>query len=190
MAVFAVDLTLSAPRSVQWAIPGNYDGLRSPIPLGLAVFSGLIAVPILGSGDQTAAQVIMTMPENYAFLPRNYALQFAADGLAQGFNTTGIGLYTGRDVWSVRGPFFSLTSIGEIVNGAVAGLQIWNPSPGSPKLMMLPGENLRGRLVDETSAGSIAGTLSAYAEFYVFKLDQIDKWELNTPIPVIAHTSF
>lgn len=192
MAVVPILLTLSNPRAVQWEMPGNYEGLRSPIPLGLIVFSGTVAVATLVSGDETYARIVMNMPAgSFAFLPRNYMAMFQSDGLQQGFETTGFGFYAGRAAWVTNEePRFSLTSVGEIINGAITALQIWNPAPGSPKLMLLPGEQMHSRFADMTSAGSTAGDLSVYAEFYVFKVDQIDKWELNTPIPVIQHTSF
>lgn len=186
MTVIDVDITDDTPFRKGWELPAAPDQLRSPIPGGLIIFTGTQAIATLGSGDQTKFTITYVMPTGFAYIIRNHNLRFQSDDATVGFNDLGFASYASQ----TGGPQMQLKSEGlTLLASAVAG-KYYSLLRSAPKLLMTGGQNFLSRLNDVTGAGSVAGDMTWYSEFYVFNADQIDKWEINTPIPTISHTSF
>lgn len=190
MAVITLAITDGTPKAKAWETPPTPDTLRSPIPQGILVFSGTGTVLAKDAANQTSVQLSLVMPEGFAYLPRSAELRFESEDLVNDFGDNGLGFYTGSDFPSGQNPHFNVQSIGEIVHAATNADRIWTPQAGTPKLLLRETFTFDMRVADMSSDASPAGVASYYAEFYVFKVDQIDKWEINTPIPVISHVAF
>jgi len=156
----------------------------------LIIYVGKQAIALLGSGDQTQFNLNYHMPTGFAYLLRNHMVRYNADDNDLNFTDTGfISYYLGR-LEIAEWPQYPLLSPGTIAASPAAAEKIYMVSPQTPKLLLLGGDRLHSRLVDPSTGGSVAGDMYWYSEFYVFDVDQIDKWEINTPIPTISHTSF
>lgn len=189
MAIVPIALTDSSPLPTAWETPPDPVALRSPIPRGLIRFDSSGAVAAKGAGDVTNLTIQITMPPGFAYLPRNVVVRFRSVDLVELFNANAQGFYVFN---SDGGRFlpFNCTSPGQWVeNGAVAG-KIWVPGAGAPKLLMRDTDTITISMADMDAGASSAGSLAWIMEFYVFDVNQVDKWEVNTPIPIIDHASF
>lgn len=188
MTVITVNVADTNPRAVQWELPASPDVLRSPIPRGLNIFEGSNAIALLGAGDETSYRLTCTLPTGYAYIPRNYYVTYTSDDLVANFNVIGQGAYgvAGFD----RGIEFNMISPGEMILGATLAQFTWLPGRGTQKPIMVGGDTFVVRLADMASGGSTAGDMVYMVEFYVFDVDQIDKWQINTAVPVTNYSSF
>lgn len=195
MAINSVNATDDEPVPFQWQVDPAGPQQRSPIPRGLITFSGTDATVTKDAGDETAYRLILTMPTGFAYLPRRAHLIFTSDDLTEGFNSVGSGLYqrfsiVGDSSALVTQTQFSLDSVGQAIILAATATRLWTPAPGSPKLLLGGSDRMILDLVDMSAGATTAGDMVYQFEFYVFDTDQIDKWQVNTPIPVINHASF
>jgi len=192
MAVVDVLVTDGTPVATKWELPSEYDGLRSPIPIGLVTYIGKDDVAAKTNVNQTNYVLTLNMPDGFAYLPKNISLRYTSDDLVVDFNDNGSGSYSGAGI--VQGPStpnFNILSPGQfIVGAATRARKIWNVTPITPKLLLLGGGAISFGLVDMSADASVAGDMTYYIQFYVFHVDQVDKWEVNTPIPTISHTAF
>lgn len=188
MAVVTVSVADSAPFAQKWEMPNNYEGIRSPIPRGLITFTGTDAIATLSAGDETSYQLLLTMPPGFAYLLRLLHVRFVSDNLVANFGLFGHTFYS-RTVDPINNQF-SIVAPGVAINNAVVGQILWAPVATAPKLMLRGGDQMGIRLSDMDAGGSTAGDMLYFHQFYIFDIDQIDKWEVNTPIPVISHSSF
>lgn len=190
MTVITLPVADALPKPVRWERPPTVDTLRSPIPQGLLRFEGTAAVALKIAGNQTCIDLTMTMPTGFAYLMRNLQVLFTSDDLTNQYDNNGLGLYTGIN-FLTNLPHWNLTTPGEFINFACTrAARLWQPAPLTPKLLLVSGGTVIVRVNDMHADESPAGDFTYYAEFYIFDVDQIDKWEVNTPIPVISHTSF
>lgn len=192
MTVITVAATDDTPVPVRWESPNDYSGARSPIPSGLLIFAGDDAIAILGAGDETAYSLTITMPNGHAYLPRNLQHRFGSADLVNNFGDNGSVIYglANPPMLSGLDARFNYISPGEYIVSAVVAERIWVPGLGAQKLLLRGGDTMVFVLSDMASGGSTAGTMRYWLEFYQFNVDQVDKWEVNTPTPVISHTSF
>lgn len=188
MTIITVAITDTTPLGIKWDMPGNYQGLRSPIPRGIIQYSGTDAIAVLGTGDQTNYTLSLVMPTGYAYLPKNLMVEYVSDDLTNDFNNNGLGLLFGH--WPIIGPQFNMVSPGEAINNAAQAFRIWTPAQGTPKVVAVGTESYNFRMADMSTDASTAGDMRYFCEFYVFDVDQVSRWEVNTPIPVISHVSF
>jgi len=187
MTIIAVTATDSLPTSTLWESPSTYQQLRSPVPKGLLRFDGNIDIPLLGSGDETNLTLSLLVPGGFAYLLRNFMMRISSDNLTNTFEVIGTGRYDrngSEKVW------FEVNSSGNFSNLAVKAQKIYVPAARTPKLLLTEPDGMTYRFADMASGGSAAGDAHWYTEFYIFELDQIDKWQVNSPLPVISHTSF
>lgn len=188
MAVIPIDIVDSTPYARKWEMPQNYEGLRSPIPRGFITFSGSDPVATLGAGDETSYKLKVVMPEGFAYLPKVMHLRFVSDDLVAQFGNEGFAIYIrAEDTILCQ---FSIQSPGKTINQAVTGEQEYGPLATTPKLLLAGGDSIAFRLSDMSAGGSTAGDMLYFIQLYVFDVDQVDKWEVNTPIPTISHTAF
>lgn len=186
MAVIPVTITDNNPEVQRWEMPANYDGLRSPIPRGILTYSlpAGTAVAALDAANQTFISLAMNFPTGFTFLPRSLSFMFISDDLTNDFNNNAFGFYSG-----FLGDF-NITSPGEVIAGATVARRIWTIAPGTAKLFIPGGAQVGAQFVDMSADASTAGDFFYFCKFYIFDVDQITKWELNTPIPTIPHSSF
>jgi len=188
MAVVTVSVTDSAPVATKWEMPPNYEGLRSPIPRGLITYAGTDAIATLTAGDETTYQLSLVMPPGFAYLPKMIQVLYRSDDLDANFNNLALGFYL-RAI-DKGTPHFSLQSPGEIIRNALDANIVWAPLPVTPKLVLQASDSMGIQCADMAPGGSSAGDMFYFMQFYVFDVDQVDKWEVNTPIPIISHTAF
>lgn len=189
MTVIAVTVTDATPVPTKWEMPLNYVGLRSPIPRGLLTYRGTSAIALLGAGDETAYRLNLEFPVGFFYLPKVLQLRYKSDDLVAQFNDRALGNYGGSGVQAN----FNMVSPGIVISLAVTGIQVWTPALATPKLFIQGRAGSTGQTFfasDMSSGGSTAGDMQYFMQYYVFDVDQVDKWEPNTPIPVISHTSF
>lgn len=197
MAIITVTVADAEPTPTRWAMPPDPSVQRSPIPQGTITYSGEDAIATLAGGNQTSYGLNLTMPTGFAYLPRVVLVRFASDDITESWDATGEVLYTLTSAGQAAGGtfgsvFHAMLSPGAFVRSAAKASRLWVPAAGSPKLM-LQGADVYGIALtdmDSGAGGSTAGDISYWVQFYVFNIDQIDKWEVNTPIPVISHVAF
>lgn len=188
MAVVPVAITDSLPDAKKWEMPTTYDGLRSPIPRGLITFSGSDPIATLGAGDETAYTLTTVMPPGFVYLPRIMHVRFTSDDLVAQFGVNAFGVYVrNEDTINCK---FNMQSPGVVINNAVVGELLYHPLPVTPKILLAGADSIQFRLSDMSAGGSTAGDMIYFVQLYVFDVDQVSKWEVNTPIPTISHTSF
>jgi len=185
MAVIPIAVNDSTPEALKWTMPINYVGLRSPIPRGLLRFHGTKAIPILGSGDQTSFELVLTFPTGFVYLPKFMAIEFISDDLTNDFNDNGTFNYG-----TLVDTEFNFISPGEFIAAGVSARRTWVPGPGTPKIFVPGSGVIEFKLADMSADASTAGDMGYDSVFYIFDLDQVDKFELNTPIPTIDHGAF
>jgi len=197
MAIIAVAATNLLPFPQAWELPPGPVALRSPIPRGLVTFAGIDAIAALVGGNQTNYGLKLTMPPGFAYLPRTILIRYSSDDTDISYDAEGLAFLTvanagGSDIGEPGAISHGLTSPGVFTRAAVSGSRIWTPSDGSPKIMLQGGDTFEALLTDMDVAadGATAGDMSYWCQYYVFDVDQIDKWEVNSPIPVISHVSF
>lgn len=188
MAIVTVDVTDEEPVPTRWEMPPNYASLQSPIPRGIIQFRGTDPIALLGSGDETSYKLTLTMPAGAAYLPKVIMVRYDSDDLDLNFNDNGFGFYVRAKDPEVL--HFVMASGGEVINNANLANKIWAPLPVTPKVVLAGGDTMGLRFADMTAGGSTAGDMGYYVDFYAFDIDQVDKWQVNTPIPIISHTSF
>lgn len=198
MAIITVTVADADPTPFGWELPPNPAQIRSPVPRGLIIFAGTVAIPTLVAGNETTYFLTTTMPDGFAYLLKNMEIDYVSSTLENGFDVNGHGFINrsnspggsgAGDPGRVR---FNIQSPGNINVAAAVAVKIWTPIQGSPKVILRPGEDMQFYVQDMDAAqdGSVSGVMSYNVEMYVFDLDQIDKWEINTPTPVISHVSF
>lgn len=188
MAIVTVSIADALPIATKWEMPANYEGIRSPIPRGIVTYSGTNPIATLSAGDETSYKLTLTMPPGFAYLLKTLHMRFISDDLVNNFNNIAQGFY-GRAVDPIDTEFVIQTP-GEAIIGAVVAFKLYGPIATTPKLLLLGDDTIGCRLADMDAGGSTAGDVLYYWQFYVFDVDQVDKWEVNTPIPTISHTSF
>lgn len=188
MAIVTIALTDTVPVPLAWVLPPSPVAIRSPIPRGLVIFAGNGAVAAKSAGDETNLSIALTMPTGFAYLPRNVNIRFGSADLVELFETLGFGLYTIARLPSTD--LFNMVSPGQVISGAALAFKNWVPGAGAPKRLLEGDDTLTFTFSDMDAGASSAGNLFWFVDLYVFDTDQVDKWEVNTPIPTISHTSF
>lgn len=191
MTTVQVHIANSLPTRKAWEVPQENQQLRSPVPGGFITFKGVDDIPALDAANVTAYRLTLTMPNGFVYLIRTFDIRFQSDDLTNDFDDNGS--------WTLSGPSFAgsflqpsgnLLCPGEVINNAANSNRIWEPRAATGKYLLRAGDSVIIRLNDMSADASTAGDMAYFFQFYVFKVDQADKWELNTPIPVISHSSF
>lgn len=190
MAVVTVAVTDSAPFDRRWSMPaGEEASLRSPVPRGIITYNGTNAIATLSAGDETNFTLNTAFPTGFVYLLKSAVIRYLSDDLVCNFNNQGFGNYI-RSITGNTNTLFNMSSPGEAIIGATQCLKIWVPAPGSPKIFMKAPDAIQFGFADMDAGGSTAGDMTWAIEYYQYDVDQIDKFELNTPIPIIEQTSF
>lgn len=195
MTIITVAITNTNPTAWKWELPPSPDLLRSPVPRGVVKFHGDDAIATKIAGDETFYKLTLTMPTGFVYLPRYFVQRFDSDDLVAEWQLNAMGFYSLASKGSVAAGgagaiHFNMTSPGALTLGAAAKNFMWTPPVGTPKLIMAGGDQINFYLADMDAGETTAGDMAYQHEFYVFDVDQIDKWELNTPIPVISQGAF
>lgn len=197
MAIIAEVFSDDKPTAHRWSTPANYVQLRSPVPVGLITFAGTDPIATLVATNQIRYALTITMPKGAAYLPRSFLFRYNSDDVDESWDADGVMDFTrtsfGDSTFGAVGSTtFGIHSQGSFTRAAAVATRMWVPSPGSPKLLLQGGDTYLTELsnMDAGAGGQAAGDMIYWHDWYVFNLDQIDKWEINTPIPVISHVSF
>lgn len=197
MAVVTVTVADSEPTPQRWEMPPNPLVGRSPVPQGLLTYSGTDAIATLTAGSQTVYKLTLSLPPGFAYLPRIMLVLYSSDDTGQSWDADGFAKYLRPSIGSsssgaIGNTIFTMHSQGAFTASATNATQLWTPGTGAPKLIIHGDDTLQVNLtdMDAAAAGQAAGDMSYWIEMYVFNIDQIDKWEVNTPIPTISHTAF
>lgn len=191
MAVIDVLHDDNNPLAARWSMPPSPQALRSPVPLGTVSFEGTFAIATLVAGNETSVRLNLIMPSGFVYLIRHLAVRFTSDDTDLTFDAAARGFYS-RAGHGVIGLDFNLSSPASSDAFAVSATRIWTPDQGTPKVLLKAADSMGLRFQDMDAAqdGATAGDFFYSSEFYVFPFDQADKWEVNTPIPVINHAAF
>lgn len=195
MAVIQEVFADAEPIPKQWEVSSSGPQQRSPIPRGLITFVGTDAIAAKIATNEIDYRIVMTMPPGFVYLPRNLLVRAQSDDLVNNWEPQGLGMLNrpsvgASAVGSIGLTSFTMSSPGVISVDALVAARIFTPDIGSPKLLLAGGDVLQVRLADMDAGASAAGDVSYFAELYVFDPDQVDKWQVNTPIPIINHASF
>lgn len=196
MTVVKVDIEGASPTARKWALPEQGDLLRSPIPRGRVTYHGIQAIALKAAGDITSFRLNLTMPTGFVYIPRTVYIRFVSDDLVAAFDLLGNGVFklgpTGSTNGDVGKIIFNMKSYGISQNysGTAKANQLWVPPVGTPKVILAGGDTMEFVLTDDDSSESTAGDMTWGIEFLVFDVDQVDKWELNTPIQVMNQGYF
>lgn len=190
MAIVTVTVVDETPTDDRWEMPENPVSLKSPVPRAIITFNGSDAIAAKSAGDLTNYNLICRPPSGFVYLVRTFGLRFVSDDLVERFNQFGIGIVS--DVAGLaNNKFFNIASPGQVVFAAALAVRIWEPTSVTPKNFFQGGiEDFRLIVQDMDSSASTAGNMAYEVEFYQYDVDQLAKWELNTPIPVISFASF
>lgn len=195
MAVITVSITDSLPVKTSWELPPNPVAMRSPIPRGLVTFFGTDAILAKGANDETSYKLRLTMPTGFAYLPKLLSITMQADALSNNFGLQGIMAYVMPSRGSTSEGSFGTYPVpfvcpGETIALATIARRTYAPIRGTAKQLLRGGDLVDFFLSDMDAGTSDAGDMNYYLEFYQFDVNQVDKWEVHTPIPMISHTSF
>lgn len=192
MAVIAIALTDNAPVPIRWELPPGPSQIRSVVPVGLLVFTGSGAVTAKGAGDETNLTIALTMPGGVAFIPRNMMVSVTSADTVNEFELVGtcdiitIPMIPG----ATQNPRFNMLAPGFNFAAAAVKQIVWVPDRGAIKPVMPADSIVTFNFADMDAGATSAATARWYTDFYVFELDQIDKWQINTPTPVTFASSF
>lgn len=195
MAVIAVAVTSDAPTPLSWELPAGPQALRSPIPRGTVNFHGTIPIALKGANDESSFRLNLKMPTGFVYLPKDIMVRFVSDDEVNEWELLGNGTYS-RASFGDSGTGgngntpFNLVSPGASFTLAAIKTTIWTAERGTPKLILAGDDQVVMFFADMDAGATTAGDMSWSCQFYVYDVDQIDKWEINTPIPVSSHGIF
>lgn len=189
MTIIQYDIVAGPPKAVKWELPGNPDSLRSPIPRGTLNFHGTEPILAKGANDEIGFRLDVNLPNGFVYVPKDFMVRMVSDDLVNNWELFGNGTYSRPSAGSpatggAGNNAFNFQSPGASFTNAAIKTVIWGPEGGTPKAIMRGGDELV-MFFSEMGAGvATAGDMSWSIQWYVYDVDQIDKWELNTPIPV------
>jgi len=188
MTIRFTDVTDNIPTIRYWETPESPEALRSPVPMGVLTFNGTVEVVAKISNDEMVIRLTHEMPSGFAYLPRSISVRYDSDDLTNNYNDNGFMFYGGVPPGTT---LWNLTSPGEFIgSGGADAIRVWTTTVGTPKILLQGGNTLGIRVADMAAGASAAGDFFWHHEFYQFQVQQIDKYEVNTPIPVISHVTF
>lgn len=190
MAVVSVIETDTTPTIRRWEMPAGPQGLRSPVPRGILCFNGTQAYAAKITTNQTNIRVVLNFPTGYVYLAKSLLLRIVSDDLVNDFNLVGGGNYVLAAL--SQNPHFNMECPGEVIVGlATQAAKIYGPTQySSPKYFINQNDAMGFNFADMSADASTAGDFIWNMEFFQYDVDQIDKFELNTPIPIVTSTSF
>lgn len=174
---------------VRWEMPEAPDALRSPVPMGVVQFEGSEPIAVKGTNDETNYKLVTVLPGGFAYLIKSATVAFVSDDLVNDFGNFGVMRY----LLNTAGITYAFDAPGEsFLGNAAKAARIYSISRGSAKLMLQPdaGHTIDFRLTDMSADASTAGDVNYFIEFYQYAIGQVTKWEVNTPLPTLSHTSF
>lgn len=179
MAIVSVTATDTGDTEILWGVPPDADLNKTPIPRGIRKYNGTVAVPALGSGDQTVVQITFTFPTKFIFYPRSFSCQFASDDTTSEFEQFGMMQYDGSNA-PIR---FLLDSNGGIGRQGVTNLalNIYRPIGGWRQWINVEGGStgLRFVVTDQSGDTSTAGDIFWNAEFWFYDQEQCMNYPIN-----------
>lgn len=190
MAVIDLSVIDALPAVSRWEMPANPDALRSPIPRGIIKYDGTTAVALKTAGNLTAFKVVTTLPDGFAYLMKSAVIKVVSDDLVNLWDLFGA-LTVNIDKDAAAAVSYPFNAFGTAILGSgTRATKIFTPVTGTSKFILMSDDVVDFRLTDSDAAESPAGDIFWHIELYQYDVDQVLKYEVNTPIPVISQTSF
>lgn len=190
MAVIEVAITDSTPIPYAWENLGGEEQARSIVPRGKVLFVGNDIIPLKVAGNETQYNLTLTLPDGFAYIARYIVIRIVSTTLVLEFDLVGSGQFTRPSLNLPTGfesnTWFAMDSPGAQNFKAVNKTQVYTPSRGSPKVICKGGDSMEFFLSDMDAGETPIANAIYEVEFLVFDLNQVDKWEINTPIPVLT----
>lgn len=186
MAVIFVGETDTGFQTNHWQVPPEPALMASPIPRGYRIYRGTLPVLALGAGDETQVDIGMTFPTGYVYLPRQLTIEFISDDLTTEFSNNGQLEYRpGGGAGLATTHSYALECPGASFRAAARSVQVYHPV-GTWKHFIRPedGDLIHLWLADISGDTSAAGDVLWHAEFLEYDVEQLLRWEVNSPNPV------
>lgn len=183
MSIITNSVTDAVPKPFAWENLGGAAQLSSVVPRGKLLYFGTTVIALKIAGDETTFNLTLELPPGFAYIPRYIAFRVVSTTLVLEFELIGSGQFL-RPSIGTETTWFSIESPGASNYIATSKQQIYTPSRGSPKVVMKGGDSLRFFLADMDAGETPITNIIHMVEFLVFDVDQVDKWEINTPTPV------
>lgn len=189
MAVIPIVATDVGDATIRWEVPQDNRLNESPIPRGLRVYQGALAVAALGAGDQTNVAITFTFPTAFNYLCKSVTITFASDDLTSEFSNFGSLEYRPGGATGIGGrTMYGLVCNGASFRAAVRSEQTYRPLGTWRRWLMGSLDDAMAlHIADISGDASTAGDVVWSAEFWEFDIEQCLKWPVNTPQPTIAY---
>lgn len=188
MAIIAVTQTDPGDETNHWQVPQDNLLIDSPIPRGLRLYRGAVAVAALGAGDETNVDITHSFPAAFIYQPKSISISFLSDDLTTEFSNLG-GLEFRVNVpaptvihtyaMECPGAFFRLAVRSVQTFHPVGTWRRWINGPAGDAVHML--------LADISGDASTAGDIQWSCEYWEYDIEQCFKWPVNTPQPVVSY---
>jgi len=184
MAVITAALNITGEIET-WAVPKGPVIDHTPVPRGLLIHQGQVAIAAKITTNETRALTTLTMNSSFAYLLRDMTLTISSDDEVMDFQAAA------RVSFSQNGtdPNGELFSDGIVrVGAALLAQRIYHPSVNFPKLLFGgPGSgDVTIDVGDVSTDASSAGDILFYASWFIYDLEQVRRWPINAPQPVIS----
>jgi len=184
VAIITNTTTVTAFTPTTWEIPGNID--RSQIPRGMITYQGVIPVAALLTSNTLSFRIILTMPINYFFALKSFYVSMQSDDGSIGFDNAGSITFgqAGSDVQQMilsRGIDFEYSNLRAHKSYALDAVGPYAFLDGSG------GDAFTVVLSDTSGGDESAGDVSYVISFYQFDVEQMNKYAINTSMPVIRY---
>lgn len=189
MTVIAVVPVDPGRETQRWSVPSDNALNQSPIPRGLRLYGGSIAVAALGANDETNVAVSLTFPSAFIYLPKLLTITFLSDDLTTEFGDIGALEYRPGGLSTIGDRInFELFTDGAAFRGAVRSEQYYRPLGEWRRWVNGPnGDTVLMFIADVSGDTSTAGDVAWHAEFWEYDVEQCLKWPVNTPQPIVNY---
>ena len=186
MAVISVTGSDSGADQVNHAVPGEPELNYSVVPRATRHYESTLSYAAKLAADQTRVEVTFNFPQNFYYLLKSLVVNVQSDDQTLDFNANGAILYA-LDHWS-NNPQVPVISDGVYFHtSSLKSGRLYTPRDTPRYFIDGPkGDQFIIQLSDTSSDASPAGDVIWYAEFWVFDVDQVNKWPINTAQPVFS----
>ncbi len=176
MAIVSITASDVGDDETLWGVPADLQLNKAPMPRGFRHYHGNVAVPLLGTGDQSVVRITFTFPTQRVFLAKSISLWFKSDDDTEEFQQGGLMTY--RDSIDHN---FALTS--ELGFGGVTNLatRIYRPLGSYRRWINNQGAATTLDLVvtDQSGDASTAGDVFWAADFWMYDIEQCMNYPVN-----------
>jgi len=188
MAIVSVQKALTGVIDSQWSVPPQSVLDQVPVPRGLFVFCGSVAIPAKLAADSTRLFFSLTFNSSFAFIQKNLDLTVFSDDQVMDFDKCAFVNYF-KTVGSATIVNAELKSGGPAHHGSnLAAVQNYHPAVNSIR-PIIDGDTMSigVNVADISTDASSAGDAFFCGEFWMYDKSQLRNYPINSPLPVIAY---